>query len=97
MDHVRPDQVGISIPLVVVCGLGFGMQPIVTQSWLFSAAPNHHEGAQALFVSSAQVSIGNGALVGGLLPDHLGIDSALILAAVTVGLSAIMFARQPAA
>jgi len=45
MDHVRPDQVGISIPLVVVSGLGFGMQPIMTQSWLLSAAPDHHEGA----------------------------------------------------
>jgi hypothetical protein len=38
--------------LVVVLGLGFGMQPFVTRSWVFSAAPDHHEGAQALFVTS---------------------------------------------
>src|SRR5262249_43993906 len=28
----------VAIPLVVLWGLGFGMQPIVTQSWMFNAA-----------------------------------------------------------
>jgi predicted MFS family arabinose efflux permease len=82
--------------LVVVWGLGFGMQPIVTQSWLFSAAPDHHEGGQALFVTSLQVSFESGALIGGLLLDHLGINSAFVLAAITAGLSAMMFAHRAA-
>ncbi len=51
---MRPDQVRIWIPLLVVRVHGFDMQPIVTQSRLFSAARDHHEGAQALFVTSVQ-------------------------------------------
>jgi predicted MFS family arabinose efflux permease len=84
----------VAIPLVALWGLGFGMQPIVTQSWMFDAAPSQLEGVQAVFVSAAQMSIGGGALLGGLVFDHLGLDAAFLLAAATAFATAAMFASQ---
>jgi predicted MFS family arabinose efflux permease len=81
----------MAVPLILVWGLGFGMQPIVTQSWMFNIAPDRLESVQAIFVSAAQASIGSGALVGGLMFDRFGINSALWLAAATAFVTAAMF------
>lgn len=67
----------VSIALVVLWGVGFGMLPISLQSWLFSTAPQRIESIQAIFVSVAQTAIGAGALVGGLLVDHSSAAMAL--------------------
>jgi predicted MFS family arabinose efflux permease len=88
---------GVAIPLVILWGLGFGMQPIVTQSWMFDAAPGQLEGVQAAFVSAAQMSIGGGALLGGLVFDHLGLDAAFLVAAATAFATAAMFGSQKSA
>jgi predicted MFS family arabinose efflux permease len=64
--------------LVGVWGLAFGAMPITTQLWMFKAAPEALEGSSALFVSTAQIALASGALVGGLAVDHLGIPSAMI-------------------
>jgi predicted MFS family arabinose efflux permease len=72
----------LGILLIMVWGFGFGMLPIAMQSWMFSIAPEQLESVQAMFVSAAQASIGVGALIGGLLVDHLGINSALWLSVV---------------
>jgi predicted MFS family arabinose efflux permease len=82
----------IAIPLVVAWGLGFGMQPIVTQGWMFNAAQGPLEGVQAIFVSAAQLSISSGALLGGLAFDRLGLTAAFGIAAVTAFATAAMFA-----
>lgn len=66
-----------SITMVVVWGLGFGMLPISLQTWMFRAAPQRLEAVQAICVSAAQVAIGSGALLGGLMADHFGTASAL--------------------
>lgn len=66
---------------VVAWGFAFGMLPIAMQVFLFSSAPDHLESIAALFVSMAQVAIGAGALVGGLVADRLGIPGALWLGA----------------
>jgi predicted MFS family arabinose efflux permease len=83
-----------AIPLVVVWGLGFGMQPIVTQSWMFNAAPDRLEGVQAVFVSAAQASIGSGALIGGLVFDQFGLNAAFAVAAGAAFLTAAMFSTR---
>lgn len=83
-----------AVPLILVWGLGFGMQPIVMQSWMFSIAPGELESVQAMFVSAAQASIGTGALVGGLMFDRFGIDSALWLAAATALGTAALFSLR---
>ncbi len=81
-----------AIALILVWGVGFGLLPIVMQSWLFSVVPERIESVQAIFVSAAQASIGSGALVGGLMVDHFGTDSALWLAAATAFATAALIA-----
>lgn len=49
---------------------------------------------QALFVCAAQMSIGGGALLGGLMFDHPGLDTAFLVAAATAFVTAAMFASQ---
>jgi predicted MFS family arabinose efflux permease len=68
--------------LLMLWGVAFGMLPIAVQSWMFGAAPKQLEAVQALFVSLSQVAIGLGALAGGQLVDHLGVASALWVAAL---------------
>jgi predicted MFS family arabinose efflux permease len=72
-----PNQLVTSL-LIGVWGLAFGAMPITTQLWMFQAAPEALEGSSALFVSTAQIALASGALVGGLAVDHLGIPSAMI-------------------
>lgn len=76
--------------LVMVWGVGFGLLPIAMQSWLFAMAPDKLEAMGAIFVSSAQVSIGLGALAGGLTVDHLGVLSALTLGGTLAVLTAVV-------
>ncbi|HEV7714654.1 MAG TPA: MFS transporter [Steroidobacteraceae bacterium] len=87
-----------AVPLVLVWGVGFGMLPIVMQSWMFSAAPHQLESVQAMFVSVAQASIGSGALIGGLMTDRFGVNSVLWLGAAaafgTATLVAVFQSRE---
>ncbi|WP_240349637.1 MFS transporter [Pseudomonas putida] len=78
------------VMLVMLWGVGFGLLPIAMQSWLFAMAPERLEAMGAIFVSSAQVSIGIGALAGGLVVDHFGVLSALILGGTSAVLTAIV-------
>ncbi len=83
------------IALVMLWGLGFGLLPIAMQTWLFSMAPDRLEAMGAIFVSSAQISIGLGALAGGLAVDHLGVLSALAMGgAFAVATAALMTISQ---
>ncbi|WP_255551606.1 MFS transporter [Granulicella sp. dw_53] len=84
----------VAVPLILIWGFGFGMQPIATQSWMFSAAPDQLESVQAIFVSAAQLSIGSGALIGGLMFDHFGIYSTLWIAASTAFVTAALFSLR---
>jgi predicted MFS family arabinose efflux permease len=79
-----------SLPLTIAWGLGFGMLPIAMQTWMFSAAPRQIEAVQAVFVSVAQAAIGVGALVGGVLVDHLGVSNALWFGAAGAILMALV-------
>jgi predicted MFS family arabinose efflux permease len=65
--------------LMVIWGLAFGSMPISVQTWMFQAAPDAMESGGAVFVSTAQISLATGALVGGVSVDHLGIPSALVV------------------
>jgi predicted MFS family arabinose efflux permease len=76
--------------LVMVWGVGFGLLPFAMQSWLFAMAPDKLEAMGAIFVSSAQASIGVGALAGGLLVDHLGVLSALTVGGALGVLTAVV-------
>ncbi|GJI94744.1 MFS transporter [Duganella caerulea] len=65
--------------LIVIWGLAFGMMPISVQTWMFKAAPHAMESGGAVFVSTAQISLASGALVGGVSVDHLGVSSAMVV------------------
>ncbi|MGK6324790.1 MFS transporter [Sphingomonas sp. DT-51] len=77
---------------VIVWGFGFGLLPISMQSYLFATAEDRVEGMQALFTTVAQAAIGAGALVGGALVDHVGIDGALLVGAVAALSTAMLMA-----
>jgi predicted MFS family arabinose efflux permease len=85
--------VGATI-LVAIWGFAFGALPISIQTWMFRAAPQALETGAALFVSTAQVALGGGALVGGLAVDHLGVPSAMVLGGgFTLATAALIWLR----
>ena len=62
----------VALLATAVWGFGFGAFPISVQTWTTQAAPDHAESAGALLVSTFQVAIAVGAIVGGLLVDGFG-------------------------
>nr|WP_315415297.1 MFS transporter [uncultured Pseudomonas sp.] len=68
---------GWAAAAVVVWGVGFGMLPIAIQSWIFKAAPDRLEVVAALFVAAGQLAMGLGALIGGVVVDHFGVQMAM--------------------
>ncbi|ATQ44259.1 MFS transporter [Caulobacter mirabilis] len=79
------DQLAASIA-IAFWGLAFGAMPICIQTWMFKAAPEAMETSGALLVTTFQVALASGALLGGLLVDHVGVTQAMI-----VGGSASLF------
>lgn len=75
------NQIAATI-LIGIWGLAFGAMPITTQIWMFKAAPEALEGSSAMFVSTAQLALASGALVGGVAVDHLGIPSAMVVGGI---------------
>jgi DHA1 family purine ribonucleoside efflux pump-like MFS transporter len=53
-------------------GFAFGAIPVGVQTWIVQAAPDQPEGASGLIVAAFQIAIASGAVLGGLLVDHLG-------------------------
>lgn len=89
-----------AIAMVLAWGLGFGMLPIVIQNWMFAAAPDRLESVSAIFVSSGQLAVGCGALVGGVTVDQLGLPAAMWLGALCALATAALIGlrgRAPAA
>jgi predicted MFS family arabinose efflux permease len=64
--------------LVFTWGLAFGAVPICSQVWMFKAAPTAFEGGLALFVSTTQLAVAIGSIIGGILVDHYGTYGAMI-------------------
>jgi predicted MFS family arabinose efflux permease len=81
------------VVLIITWGLGFGMMPISVQSWMFKAAPHAMESGGAVFVSTAQVALASGALVGGIVVDHLGVPSVMIVSGVFALVMAVVIWR----
>lgn len=83
--------------LVVIWGIAFGMMPMSVQTWIFQAAPQAMESGGAVFVTTAQIALSSGALVGGLAVDHLGVSSAMVVGgalALTMAAVALLWARD---
>jgi predicted MFS family arabinose efflux permease len=74
--------------LLVLWGLAFGALPISLQLWVFKAAPEALEGGAALLVSTFQIFIALGSVLGGRIVDASG-TSAVMWTGGAVALSAI--------
>jgi predicted MFS family arabinose efflux permease len=59
--------------LLVVWGLVWGALPLGLQTWMARAAPSASDGSLALFVSTIQIAISLGSVVGGLGVSRFGI------------------------
>ncbi|NNH69676.1 MFS transporter [Nocardia uniformis] len=65
--------------LMAVWGLSYGGVSVTSQIWLATSAPDARESVSALFVGVFNAAIATGALIGGLITDRLGVESALLL------------------
>ncbi|WP_346012200.1 hypothetical protein [Streptomyces sp. SID3343] len=62
---------------LVLWGLGYGAVPVTLQTWILTASPEAPEAASALYVSTFNLSIALGALLGGFAVDSLATASVL--------------------
>ncbi|MCE7002021.1 MFS transporter [Kibdelosporangium philippinense] len=72
----------VAIVSVMAWGFTWGVLPIAMQTLMFDAVPDHPESVTAAFGCLAHAGLGTGALVGGLLTDHIGLLSALVTGGV---------------
>jgi predicted MFS family arabinose efflux permease len=63
--------------LLVVWGLAFGGVSVGLQTWMIRTAPQAVEAASSLWVAVFNLSIGLGALIGGLIVDALALQAVL--------------------
>ncbi|HEY0291172.1 MAG TPA: MFS transporter [Hansschlegelia sp.] len=88
---------GVAFTATAVWGFAFGALPVGAQTWTTQSAPDHAESAGALLVTTFQIAIATGAVVGGLLVDGFGPAGAIGYCAVAVllgGLAMLAFARS---
>ncbi|GAB2883306.1 MFS transporter [Streptomyces mayteni] len=79
--------------VLVLWGLGYGAVPVSFQTWTLAAAPDTGEAASSLFVSTFNLSIALGALLGGLAVESLATTSVLWIGAALAAL-ALPLARR---
>ena len=84
--------------LLVAWGLAFGAIPVVLQLWVFKAAPEALEGGAALLVSTFQIFIALGSVVGGRIVDHYGTSAVMIAGGIAVlaGIGSVALSRHKA-
>jgi predicted MFS family arabinose efflux permease len=85
------------ILLIVAWGLAFGGMPISLNLWVFKAAPEALEGGAALLISTFQIFIALGSVLGGHIVDAVG-TSAVMWAAggsIMMGLFFVSLSRHP--
>lgn len=70
--------------VVLAWGIAFGMVPVAATGWMLNALPEAPEAGQAMLVTTFQVAIASGALLGGLVVDGSGIASAMLLGSALV-------------
>ncbi|MET8574091.1 MFS transporter [Streptomyces sp. NPDC005012] len=75
--------------LLIVWGLAFGGVSVGLQTWMIKAAPQAVEAASSLWVAVFNLSIGFGALAGGIVVDTLTLHGVLWLGGACALLAAL--------
>ncbi|WP_063735549.1 MFS transporter [Streptomyces sp. RTd22] len=76
--------------ILILWGLGYGAVPVTFQTWILNAAPDTIEAASSLYVSTFNMSIALGALVGGFAVDGFGTASVLWIGAALAVLTLLV-------
>jgi predicted MFS family arabinose efflux permease len=75
---------------VAFWGFAFGAVPVGVQTWIVRAAPDQMEGASGLLVAAFQVAIAGGAILGGVLVDHLSVVAVIAYCGIATLLGALL-------
>ncbi|MEV6551138.1 MFS transporter [Streptomyces sp. NPDC051597] len=93
----------VSAGALVLWGLGYGAVPVTLQTWILGVEPRATEAVSSLFVSTFNLSIALGALLGGVVVESLAATSVLwigcglsLLALVTGPWPRDLLIRRPA-
>jgi predicted MFS family arabinose efflux permease len=76
--------------LLIVWGVAFGGASVGLQTWMIKSAPRAVEAASSLWVAVFNLSIGLGALVGGVIVDTLALQGVLWLGGACALLAALV-------
>ncbi|WP_027036747.1 MFS transporter [Mesorhizobium ciceri] len=88
-------HIGVAFGFVTLWGLAFGMAPVVLPTNMSRAAPDALEAAGSLMVTSFQIAITIGAVVGGYVVDTYGATGPLTLTAILAASTAVLALLQP--
>ncbi|WP_288193098.1 MFS transporter [uncultured Phyllobacterium sp.] len=88
-------HIGIAFGFATLWGFAFGMAPVVLPTNLSRAAPDALEAAGSLMVTSFQVAITIGAVVGGYVVDTYGATGPLTLTAILAASTVVLALLQP--
>ncbi|KQO75923.1 MFS transporter [Rhizobium sp. Leaf262] len=81
-------------PAIAAWGFGFGAAPVSVQSFITKSASDEAESAGALMLTTIQIAISSGALLGGLLIDLQGPVMVFVFVAVATLLGASVMASR---
>lgn len=88
-------HIGIAFGFAALWGFAFGMAPVVLPINLSAAAPDALEAAGSLMITSFQVAITIGAVVGGYVVDTYGGAGPLTLTAILAVMTVVLAVLQP--
>lgn len=80
------------IAAVLAWGVAYGAIPLALSSWMQLTSPKLPEASSAMLVTTFQVAIASGSLLGGMIVDGYGIAPALFFGAVLGGLGLLTMA-----
>lgn len=87
-------HIGVAFGFVSLWGFAFGMASVVLPTNLSRAAPDALEASGSLMVTSFQVAITIGAIVGGYVVDTFGATAPLTLTAILAAATAVLALLQ---
>lgn len=79
-----------TIVLVAIWGMAFGGVPVAWSTWVTRMVPDEAESGGGLVVAGFQTAIASGAVIGGLMFDHVGALGLFSLGGIVLVISAVV-------